>query len=44
VIEHDVRRLHRLVSDIITAYAKSDEQRAPSGEGQQRRFDRERRE
>ena len=38
---NDVVR-HRLVSDIITAYAKSDEQRAPSPEGQQRRFNRER--
>ena len=32
---------HRLVSDIITAYAKADERRAPRGGGQQRRFSRE---
>jgi len=31
---------HRLVSDIITAYAKADERRPPRGGGQQRRFDR----
>ncbi|GIG55486.1 phosphate starvation protein PhoH [Demequina activiva] len=31
---------HRLVSDIITAYAKDDESRAPRGGGQQRRFTR----
>ncbi|WP_062072201.1 PhoH family protein [Demequina sediminicola] len=29
---------HRLVSDIVTAYAKADESRAPRGGGQQRRF------
>ncbi|WP_200809055.1 PhoH family protein [Demequina sp. NBRC 110051] len=33
---------HRLVSDIITAYAKADESRAPRGGGQQRRFKEER--
>ncbi|MDE0572848.1 PhoH family protein [Demequina sp. B12] len=29
---------HRLVSEIVTAYAKADESRAPRGGGQQRRF------
>ncbi|WP_062079029.1 PhoH family protein [Demequina globuliformis] len=29
---------HRLVSDIVTAYAKADEAHAPRGGGQQRRF------
>ncbi|WP_236683813.1 PhoH family protein [Demequina flava] len=29
---------HRLVSDIVTAYAKMDESQAPRGGGQQRRF------
>ncbi|MFV0286816.1 MAG: PhoH family protein [Demequina sp.] len=33
---------HRLVSDIITAYAKADESRGPRGGGQQRRFKEER--
>ncbi|MFV0633300.1 PhoH family protein [Demequina sp.] len=31
---------HRLVSDIITAYAKAEERHAPRGGGQQRRFNR----
>jgi phosphate starvation-inducible PhoH-like protein len=39
---NDVVR-HRLVSDIVTAYAKADEEREPQPrEGQQRRFDRNR--